>query len=104
MIEITNENYGMEIEKAKTAVIIDFWAEWCMPCRALGPIFENASKLYEKKVKFAKLNVDNNQELAVKFGVMSIPTLIITKNGVEINRSIGSMGLDKLKEFIEKNI
>lgn len=104
MIQITKDNFKKEVEKSKKPVIVDFWAEWCGPCKTLGPIFEEASKSFDGKVKFAKLDVENNQELAVQFGVMSIPSMIIFKGGKEINRIVGAISLDKLIGFVEKNL
>jgi thioredoxin 1 len=104
MLEITKENYKSEVESSDIPVFIDFWAAWCGPCKTLGPIFEEVSSSYAGKVKFVKLDVDNNKEIAGQFGVMSIPTLIFVKSGKEVDRTVGSMSADKLKAFVDKNL
>jgi len=98
-IEINNENFN-EIIKKYNNLIIDFWAEWCAPCRIMAPIIEELAKKYAGKIVFGKINVDENQEVAAKFLIMSIPTLIFFKNGREANRIIGLVP----KEFINKEI
>ena len=98
MLQLNKSNFNEEIKKGK--VVIDLWAEWCSPCRGMAPIFEALSKEM-KDVKFAKLNVDENQEIASKLRVMSIPTFLIFKDGKEVERVIGSMSKDALKSKIE---
>jgi len=101
MQEITKENFDKEVKQAETPVIVDFWASWCGPCMVMGPVFEELSKEYEGKLKFAKLNVEQNQEMAVQFGVRGIPCLIIFNKGEEVDRIVGSMEKEALKEKIE---
>lgn len=98
MLELTESNFSKET-KDKT-IVIDFWAEWCGPCKAMAPVFEELSKEL-KNVTFAKVNVDNNQEIASKFNVMGIPTFIILKNGKEVDRIVGSNPKSVLKSKIE---
>jgi len=100
IIELTNDNFDNFL-KEKEFVIVDFWAPWCMPCRMVSPIIENLSKKYEGKVSFGKLNVDQQQDIAVKFGIMSIPTIIIFQNGKEVDRIIGAMPEEMLEERIK---
>ena len=80
---------------------IDFFAQWCGPCHAMAPIIEEFEKLYEGKIKFSKVDVDTNQELAGKYGVMSIPTYIILRGGTEAERKIGAMTRDSLRNWLD---
>ncbi|MEM2933030.1 MAG: thioredoxin [Candidatus Pacearchaeota archaeon] len=84
-------------------VLVDFYADWCLPCRLLSPILEKISKDY-KNVRFVKVNIENNRDLAEKFNVMSIPNVVLFKDGKEADRFIGFMQEDAIKEWIEKNI
>ena len=88
--EINKDNFDEKIMKTSTPVFVDFWAEWCGPCRMVSPIVEELSKDFNDRVKFFKINVDNNSDIAAKYGVMSIPTLIIFKNGEIVEKLIGA--------------
>ena len=96
---VTNGEFKNFIEKGTVA--IDFFAQWCMPCLMMAPIFEEMSERFKGKIKFAKVNVDDNQELASKFKVMSIPTTIIFKEGKEVKRFIGAMQAEDLENKIK---
>ncbi|HLC86343.1 MAG TPA: thioredoxin [Candidatus Nanoarchaeia archaeon] len=100
MLEINDDNFEKEVLKSNKPVAIDFWAEWCSPCKTMSPIFEELSKEL-KEAKFAKLNVDENQELASSFGVMGIPTFLVFNKGKEVGRFVGSMPKSTLKESIK---
>ncbi|MBU1854248.1 MAG: thioredoxin, partial [Nanoarchaeota archaeon] len=89
LVHLNQENFEKEIMKSELPVIVDFWAEWCGPCRMMGPVFEQLSSEYEKKLKFAKLNTEEQPELAGKFRIMGIPSLVITKDGKEVDRIVG---------------
>ena len=89
MIELTDENFNKEVLKAVLPVLVDFWAEWCGPCRMVGPVIEELAKEYHGKIKVGKLNVDENPKMTKQYGVMSIPTMIFFKEGKEISRQIG---------------
>jgi thioredoxin 1 len=101
LIHITKENFDKEIMKSKTPVIVDFWADWCGPCKMMSPVFEELSKDYTGKLKFAKLDTDKEQGVAEKFGISGIPTLIVLKNGKEVDRIVGFAPKPALKQKID---
>ena len=100
MQHINSSNFQETINEGVT--VVDFFANWCGPCRMLSPLLEECEKTYEGKVKFVKVDVDENQDLAVKFKVMSIPNLIIFKNGEVVDQHVGYMPIDEVKKFVEK--
>ena len=108
VVELTNDNFKMEVLEDPGVAVVDFWAEWCGPCRMMGPIFEQASEELAGKAKFGKLNVDEARETASEYGVMSIPTLIIFKNGQKVDQLVGVQDKDtlvkKVKEAAESNV
>ncbi len=89
-ITITDQNFSNEVEKSDKPVLIDFWATWCGPCRVIAPVVEELAKEYEGKVKIGKLDIDENQQTAMKYGVRSIPTLLLFKNGQVVDTIIGA--------------
>ena len=88
-LEITDANFDELVLKSSKPVMVDFWAEWCGPCRMVGPIIEEVGKEYEGKAVVGKLDVDSNQEFAAKFGVRNIPTVLVFKDGELVNRQVG---------------
>ena len=88
-IKVTDATFEEEVLKSNIPVVVDFWAEWCGPCRAIAPVLEELSKEFSGKVKIVKLNVDENQNYASQYGIRSIPTLIAFKNGELVNQVMG---------------
>ena len=101
MLAITKSNFEKEVTKSTKPIAVDFWAEWCGPCKMMGPVFEELSKELAAKGNFAKLDVDTNQELSAKYGVMSIPTIVVFKGGKEAGRIMGFVPKPILKQKLE---
>lgn len=99
---LTKDKFEEEVLKSGTPVLVDFWAEWCGPCRMLGPVLEEIAPQFQGKVKIVKMNVDQNSEVAAKYGVMSIPTMILFKNGEELDRMTGALPKTQIISHIEK--
>lgn len=104
VIAVTDEHFERDVLNANKPVILDFWAEWCGPCRALGPIFEEAAVQHSGNVIFAKMNIDENPQTPSKYGVMSIPTLILFKNGLVEATKMGLLSKSQLLAFIESHL
>ena len=102
VLKITDSNFDSEVAKSSLPVLVDFWAEWCGPCRLMGPILDEIAPLYKEKLKIGKLNVDDNQDAPTKFGVMNIPTMILFKNGKEAARLVGSMNKNDLQKKLDQ--
>lgn len=98
----TDANFEEEVLKSKIPVVVDFWAPWCAPCRIVSPIIEELAKEYEGKVKVGKLNVDENQQTSGKYGIMSIPTIMILKSGQVVKTMVGAQGKENYKKEIEE--
>lgn len=104
MLQITSENFASEVLDSPIPVVVDFFATWCGPCRMIAPVLEAVSEDYEGKVKFVKLDVDESGDIAKDYSVMSIPTLILFRNGEEAAKTVGALGAEELEEFIDENI
>lgn len=104
IISISDESFDNEVLKSSTPVLVDFWAEWCNPCKAIAPILEEIAEHYQGKIKIAKLNIDENPETPVKYGVRGIPTLMIFKNGSCNATKVGILEKSQLSAFIDSNI
>ncbi|HKL93863.1 MAG TPA: thioredoxin [Clostridia bacterium] len=101
-IVLTKENFDTTIENSAKPVLVDFWATWCGPCKMLGPIIEEISVDYKDKAVVAKLNVDDEGEIAEKFGIMSIPSVLIFKNGQLVEKMIGFRKKEQIAAIIDK--
>ncbi len=100
IINLNDENFNKEVLASKVPVLVDFWAPWCVPCQMAGPVIEELAKEYEGEIKVGKLNVDENPQTATKYGVMSIPTVILFKEGKERGRKVGFEGKEGYKKLI----
>lgn len=98
----TDSNFENEVIKSDKPVVVDFWAPWCGPCKALAPVFEEIAGQYQDRVKFMKLNVDDAQKTAVNYAVRSIPTMILFKNGNVLDTLVGLVPKERLEDFIKK--
>ncbi|SHK08163.1 thioredoxin [Desulforamulus aeronauticus] len=103
-LELNAANFENEVLKSDVPVLVDFWAAWCGPCRAIAPIVEQLATEYAGKVKIGKVNVDENRDLAQQFGVMSIPTLIFFKNGQKVDQIIGFTSKADLEKKLEATL
>jgi thioredoxin 1 len=101
---VTDASFEQDVIQSTKPVLVDFWAEWCGPCRALSPILEEVAALLGNKVTFAKINIDENPKAAAKFGVMSIPTLILFKNGEVESVKMGLLSKSQLSAFVESHV
>ncbi len=101
-IHVTDANFSSEVLDSKIPVLIDFWAEWCAPCRALGPTLEEVAAEYKDKIKIVKMNVDENPDTPTQFGVRSIPTLILFKAGQQVEQAMGNMPKAQVVSLIQK--
>ena len=102
--EVKVDNFKEEVLESKVPVLVDFWAQWCGPCRIIAPIVDELAEEYLGKVKFVKVDVDDNAELATDLEILSIPVLIIFKNGKEVNRIMGANPKAHIKKEIESSL
>ena len=100
--EFSDENFENEVLKSETPVLVDFWAPWCGPCRIIAPVVEELSETYEGKLKVGKLNVDDNQKTSMKFGIRSIPTLLVFKDGEVAEQIIGAVHKTEIERVVTK--
>ncbi len=102
--DVNDEQFQTEILNSSVPVLVDFWASWCGPCRMVAPVLEEIAGEYDGKVKVLKVNVDENPDTASRYGIMSIPTLILFKNGEPVQTIVGFRKKEDLKEIIDQNI
>jgi len=101
-IQVTDGNFDQEVLKSPVPVLVDFWAPWCGPCRAMGPIIDELAVEFEGKVKICKMNVDENSASPSRFGIRAIPTLILFKGGEVVDQSTGAVSKSSIKDMIAK--
>lgn len=102
VLELTKENFEKEAENAKETVLIDFWASWCVPCQMLSPTVDEIAEEDQPNLKVCKVNIDEQPELADRFGVMSIPTLVVLKNGEMVTSSVGVRPKNAILQMLEE--
>lgn len=103
-VEITDNNFDQEVLKSDIPVLVDFWAVWCGPCKMIAPVVEELAGEYQGKVKIGKLDVDNNPNTAMKYGIRSIPTLLIFKNGNIVDQIVGAVPKNTISQKLESQI
>ena len=102
--EVTDRTFEQEVINADQPVLVDFWAEWCGPCRALAPVLDELAREYDGRVQVRKLNVDENPEAAMRYGVRSIPMLTVFKGGEPVETTVGVQPKARLSELLERNL
>ena len=100
---ISDESFDAEVLKSSVPVMVDFWAEWCGPCKSIAPIIEELASDYEGKIKICKLNIDESPETPTKFSVRGIPTLLLFKNGAVVSQKVGAAAKSQLSAWIDSN-
>ncbi len=100
-LEITANNFATEVEQSGMPVLVDFWAEWCMPCRMIGPHIDELAKTYAGKIKVGKVNVDSESDLASRFNIISIPTLIVFKDGKPHKQKVGALPKHEIENMFK---
>jgi len=103
-LEFSDSNFDEEVLNSDTPLLVDFWAEWCGPCRMIGPIVEELSTEYQGKVKIGKMNVDNNPNIPMKYGIRSIPTLLVFKGGELVDKIVGAVPKTNIVSKLENQL
>jgi thioredoxin len=101
-IAVTKSNFEAEVMKSTIPVVADFWAEWCGPCKMIGPVLNELARTYKDKIKVAKINVDEEPDLAATFNIQSIPTLLFVKNGKVVKQQIGAVPRQVLEKIVKE--
>lgn len=100
-MNVTSENFEKEVLKSEIPVLVDFWASWCMPCKMMMPVVEQIEQEMQNKVKVCKVNIDEQSSLAIQYGIMSIPTFLVFKEGNVVNKTMGVQGKEELLNLIQ---
>jgi thioredoxin 1 len=103
-VQLTDTNFKSTVLDSDKVAIVDFWAEWCGPCKAIGPMIEEISKEYEGKAVVGKVDVDNNPETAMKYGIRNIPTILFIKNGQVVDKQVGAVPKANLVAMLQKHM
>jgi thioredoxin 1 len=103
-VKVTDQSFEADVLKSSEPVVVDFWAEWCGPCRMIGPALEEISNEMQGKVKIAKVNIDENPQIAAQYGIRSIPTMFVFKNGEKVDQKVGAAPKGDLSRWIQKNV
>ena len=103
-VAVTDETFDAEVKNSSVPVVVDFWAEWCGPCKMIAPVLEELATEYDGRLTIAKLNVDDHREATEKFNIRGIPTLILFKNGEPEATKVGALSKSQLAAFIDSNI
>lgn len=101
---VTDASFESDVLQPGSTVLVDYWAEWCGPCKMIAPILDDVSKAYEGKITITKMNVDENREIPAKFGIRGIPTLMIFKNGELVATKVGALAKAQLTAFIDQHV
>ncbi len=101
---VTDDSFEPEVLRSEVPVLVDYWAEWCGPCKSIAPILDQVAKEYDGRLKIAKINVDENQQVPAKFGIRGIPTLMLFKNGNLEATRVGALSKSQLTAFLDSNI
>lgn len=102
MLQLSDESFVTEVENNQTPILVDFWAEWCMPCRALAPVLDELQTEFNGKVRFAKVNVDECRDVPARFGIRGIPTLILFQKGQKVNELVGNQPKEKIRSMLQR--
>ncbi len=103
-LDVTDSNWESTVLQSETPVLVDFWAEWCGPCRAMGPYVDKLAEEFAGRLKVVKLNTQDNNEVPARYGIISIPTFLLIKNGEVAQQIVGSQPYDKFKELVAANL
>lgn len=103
-LEFTDSNFQTEVLSSDKLTVVDFWAEWCGPCRAIGPVIEDLSKDYAGKINVGKVNVDQNPQLSINYGITSIPAILFIKGGQVVDKQVGAVPRSVLEKKIQANL
>lgn len=99
---LDDNSFSEQVEKNPSPILVDFWAEWCMPCKALAPVIDELAGEFQGKIRFAKVNVDDCRDVPAKFGIRGIPTLILFSDGKKVNELVGNQPKDKIRAMLTK--